>query len=282
MNSSPLVSIIIPCYNQAQFLTETLESVYHQTHTNWECLIINDGSPDNTEEIALEWCVRDKRFKYFKKENGGLSSARNFGIHKSNGQWIQFLDSDDLIEKDKISHQVRLIEKFSAGILISGYRYFYHSEGKNNLRILGRNKIIPEVFIQETDTVDLIDLFKLRNPFVISAPLYNILIFNLVGMFDENLDALEDWDFHLRCVKKGIKFQHLGYGQLSKTLIRIHGQSIMSSDKRIESAYLLLANKHGFDAISSVQKKHKIRRIYSLLMPTFLAKMVNYFRNNGN
>ena len=79
------VSIIIPCYNQGQFLDETLASVVNQTYTDWECLIVNDGSVDNTAEIALNWVAKDNRFQYFLKKNGGVSSARNYGIEKAKG-----------------------------------------------------------------------------------------------------------------------------------------------------------------------------------------------------
>ena len=67
---NPLVSIIVPCYNQAQYLPETLDSVLAQTYPYWECIIVNDGSPDNTEEIAKHYCEKDNRFKYLFKENG--------------------------------------------------------------------------------------------------------------------------------------------------------------------------------------------------------------------
>ena len=96
------VSIIIPCYNQAKYLEETLYSILNQTYSNWECLIVNDGSSDETEQIAKQFTARDKRFNYFFKENGGLSSARNFGLNKSTGTYIQFLDSDDFIDNAKL------------------------------------------------------------------------------------------------------------------------------------------------------------------------------------
>ena len=83
-----LVSIIVPCYNQAQYLPETLQSVLDQTYTNWECIIVNDGSPDATEAVAQEWCEKDHRFIYLKKENGGLSSARNAGLKIAKGDYI--------------------------------------------------------------------------------------------------------------------------------------------------------------------------------------------------
>ena len=94
---NPLISVIVPCYKQADLLPETLESVIAQTYQNWECVIVNDGSPDNTEEVAKLFCGKDKRFRYVYKENGGLASARNYGIQHSFGEYILPLDSDDLI-----------------------------------------------------------------------------------------------------------------------------------------------------------------------------------------
>ena len=98
--SNKKISIIVPCYNQVQYLDECLQSVLDQTYTNWECLIIDDGSPDNTEDLAKIWVEKDERFHYFKKENGGVSSARNFGIEKSTGIYILPLDGDDKIAEN--------------------------------------------------------------------------------------------------------------------------------------------------------------------------------------
>ncbi|MBD8348147.1 glycosyltransferase family 2 protein [Dysgonomonas sp. HGC4] len=110
----PAISIIVPCYNQAQYLPETLQTVLEQAYANWECIIVNDGSPDNTEEVALEWCGKDDRFKYLKKENGGLSDARNYGIKHSLGKYILPLDSDDKISKDYTREAIEVLEKDSA------------------------------------------------------------------------------------------------------------------------------------------------------------------------
>ena len=96
------ISIIVPCYNQAQYLDECLQSVLEQTYENWECIIVNDGSPDDTEVVAKKWLEKDNRFQYLYKKNGGLSSARNAGIKQAKGVYIQLLDSDDLLQKDKL------------------------------------------------------------------------------------------------------------------------------------------------------------------------------------
>lgn len=92
-----LVSIVVPCYNQAQYLDEALQSVLGQTYTNWECIIVNDGSSDNTDAIARSWVEKDKRFRYLFQENSGLSSSRNLGIQQSTGEFILPLDADDKI-----------------------------------------------------------------------------------------------------------------------------------------------------------------------------------------
>ena len=84
----PKVSIIVPCYNQAHYLDESLQSLLDQTYTNWECILVNDGSPDATEEIAKQWEARDSRFVYLYKENGGVSSARNLGIATAKADFI--------------------------------------------------------------------------------------------------------------------------------------------------------------------------------------------------
>ena len=106
-----LVSIIVPCYNQAQYLAETLDSVLAQTYPYWECIIVNDGSLDNTEEVANTYCRLDERFIYYHKENGGLADTRNYGIKHSTGYYILPLDSDDKIGSAYLERAVQYFEQ---------------------------------------------------------------------------------------------------------------------------------------------------------------------------
>ena len=101
-DQSSLVSIIVPCYMQAEYLAETLDSVLSQTYPKWECIIVNDGSKDNTEEIASKYVQKDARFKYLYKENSGVSDTRNGGIKHSKGEYILPLDADDKIDSTYI------------------------------------------------------------------------------------------------------------------------------------------------------------------------------------
>jgi glycosyltransferase involved in cell wall biosynthesis len=103
----PKVSIIIPCYNQGKFLDETLKSVYEQTYKDWECLMIDDGSTDNTGKIGSAWASKDKRFTYHRQTNQGVTKARDYGLDAASGEWIQFLDGDDLLEKTKFEKSLK-------------------------------------------------------------------------------------------------------------------------------------------------------------------------------
>lgn len=221
------ISIIVPCYNQAHFLSNSLQSVLNQTYANWECIIVNDGSPDHTEEVAKEWVNKDARFIYLVKENGGLSSARNFGLKHAKGKWIQLLDADDLLLANKLKdHITHFNNNKNIQISVSGYRYFTDDVRKR--KVIGNGFLIPETVILQTDT-DVLEVLMQKNPFVISAPLYHQSVFDKVGFFDEELTALEDWDFHTRCALFAIPIEHMGYGIDNITLIRLHGQSMMQN-----------------------------------------------------
>lgn len=132
MNS--LVSIIIPSYNRAQFIGETLESVLSQTYPNWECIIVDDGSTDDTEDIVKRYTVTDDRFYYIFQENMGVSSARNVGLEKAKGYYIQFVDSDDLIDSRKLMLSLKEIdqqENKNKKIVITNFKIF--KTNANNL-----------------------------------------------------------------------------------------------------------------------------------------------------
>ena len=183
---NPIVSIIVPCYNQAQYLDECLNSVLDQTYPNWECIIVNDGSPDNTEEVAKKWTNKDERFKYLYKTNGGLSSARNEGIKNAVGTLILPLDADDKIANIYCELAINALVKNSSLSLI------YANSEKFGLV----NEIwdLPEFSIEKLATENLIycsAFFKKED-------------WERVGGYDENLmQGLEDWEFWIAILKKG-------------------------------------------------------------------------------
>ena len=123
-NGGELISIIVPIYNVEKYLRMCLDSIENQTYSNIEVLLINDGSPDSSGEICQEYVARDSRFRYFEKENGGLSDARNYGIERSNGKYLTFIDSDDWVEPTYIEDMYQAALKNDSEIVVSNYTLF--------------------------------------------------------------------------------------------------------------------------------------------------------------
>lgn len=193
---NPLVSIIVPCYNQAQYLDEALQSVLDQTYENWECIMVNDGSSDNTEEIAQKWVVKDSRFLYFYKENGGLSSARNLGIEVAKGDYIQFLDSDDVLDSKKMELSLNEIALNSSdeNIIISNFRMFVDNIDMSSNSYCDLNS---ELFTFKKVLFDWDLVFNIP----IHCGLFESSFF-LDFRFPEELKAKEDWYMWLWFLKK--------------------------------------------------------------------------------
>lgn len=183
MNNNPLITVIIPCYNQAHFLVETLESVCNQTLENWECIIVNDGSWDDTEKIAEYWVNKDKRFKYFYKSNGGLPSARNAGIVKSKSNYILPLDSDDKIHPLYLE---KIVQAFNQNknleLVCSRVQLF----GVKNEELILPNYSFNQLLL--TNCFCNCSAFKKES-------------WEKINGYDENLKSFEDWEFWIRLLK---------------------------------------------------------------------------------
>lgn len=198
--NSDLVSIIIPCYNQGAFLNETLLCIYNQTYSNWECLIINDGSTDNSESIARTWVNKDDRFKYFYKENGGVSAARNLGLEKVNGNYIQFLDSDDLLDRRKLELSLFYLnesEKEIRKLVISNFRMFANDSKKTKEPYC---KLNEQVFNFENLLYNWNESFSIP----IHCGFFETSLFESIR-FPENLTAQEDWIVWVKLFKLNIE-----------------------------------------------------------------------------
>ncbi|HFI0107109.1 TPA: glycosyltransferase family 2 protein [Streptococcus suis] len=116
-----LVSIIVPIYNVEKFLPRCIESICNQSYENIEILLINDGSTDGSEQICVDFMARDPRIRYFLKENGGLSDARNYGIERAQGKYLSFIDSDDFVESDFILRLYDALVQQNASVAIAGF-----------------------------------------------------------------------------------------------------------------------------------------------------------------
>src|SRR5947207_2276441 len=126
--SQPLVSVIIPTYNYARFIAEALASVQSQTYSNWEMIVVDDGSTDDTEAVVKRIAADERRISYLRQENAQQAAARNNGIRQAKGNYFQFLDADDLIEPQKLEQQVAFLQQHpEVDIAYSSVRYFSES-----------------------------------------------------------------------------------------------------------------------------------------------------------
>ena len=204
---APLVSIVVTCFNQERYLEKAVQSVLDQTFTDLECLIVDDGSTDRTREVAQRLLGQDNRIKYFYKENGGVSSTRNLGFQKAQGEWIQFLDGDDWIDADKTRFQLSYLNGKSGentAFYCDYERVFLDRDANiintqlNTVGDLTREQLIERLLIPD---------FLANSPFPLlqQCMLMHRSIF-AKKMFDENLRALQDRDFPLDLLLAGVNF----------------------------------------------------------------------------
>ena len=186
----PKVTIIIPCYNQVDFLEDCLQSAMSQTFNDWECLLVNDGSTDHTEEICKKWTEKDSRFIYHCKENSGVAKTRNFGLEIAKGEWIQFLDADDKIAPDKLEKS--LVFKDEANIIISNFAMIFGEEITPPFCDLAATEITFENLVSRWD----IDFNLAIHCVLISKELLG------TSRFQTDFKANEDWIFWLEIFKK--------------------------------------------------------------------------------
>lgn len=138
MTQNPLVSVIVPIYNVEQYVEKCLASIQQQKYANIEVILVDDGTPDSSGEIAKSFASTDERFHYYRKENGGLSSARNYGLEHCTGAYVSFVDSDDWVEPDFILQFIQAITEDDSDMVICNMRYVF---ADGNVR--KRTPIIP-------------------------------------------------------------------------------------------------------------------------------------------
>lgn len=194
MNNQDLVSIITPAFNCGKYITETIDSVISQTYSNWELIIVNDKSTDNTEEIINKYTKTDSRIRLINlKDNSGAAVARNKALDKANGRFIAFLDSDDMWKKGKLKKQIEFMIENNYGFTFTSYEYI---KDKNN-------------------TKD--KLFNVPHSLNYSQGLKNTVIGCLTVVIDKNIIG----DFRMPLVRRGqdnltwlllLKKGHIAYG----------------------------------------------------------------------
>lgn len=220
--TSPHISVIIPAYNYAKFLPETIGSVIAQTYPDWQCLVIDDGSSDNTKEVVTELMKHDSRIHYYYQENSGPTVARNLGLKLAKGEFIQFLDADDLIENKKFEKQLQLFKEENSPDVVYGNVYYFKSSNPqtlyNGMALEGSKPWMKKL---SGSGKDMILAFLNENLMVIQAPLFKKKLVDLYGSMDEELFYNEDWELWTRFAIHNAKFKY-DESEGTNSLVRVH------------------------------------------------------------
>ena len=195
----PLVSIIIPTYNRAHLLGETLDSVLAQTYQKWECIVVDDGSEDHTQELLKRYRKKDNRFTFFERPSEkpkGANACRNYGFEKSLGVYINWFDSDDLMHPKKLEIDLKRIQAGAYDFTISQSEFFNESTQLKkkywNTEIWSKNAIN--------------DFIRLKIGWSTNAPLWKTTSLKNAGIrFDERLQSGQDYLFHIQALSKKLK-----------------------------------------------------------------------------
>lgn len=217
----PLISVIVPCYNQAQYLPEALQSLIGQDYSYWECIIVNDGSPDNTEVVAKQWVEKDSRFRYYWKENSGVCDTRNFGVSQAEGEFIVPLDADDKLGSHYFSDAIDAFKNIPTLKLIYSNTILF---GEINEKLINKEFVFENMLVENQ---------------IFNSSIFRKKDFIAAGGYKTNMvDGIEDWDFYLSLLKpsdKVLKLNSFHYFYRIKAISR----SNINTQKEKNDAMLL-------------------------------------------
>lgn len=183
----PLVSVIIPCYNVEQYIDECLQSVYEQTYSNIEIICVDNDSSDATYSV-LEKHKKEGKIELFSELRSGAPAARNLGLKHAKGAWIQFLDADDLLNPEKVEHQMDLIEKQEGIGFIAGAYIKYNLDGTKTSHFL---RSIPLIALMRTQLG------------ITSSNLFNAEAVKAVGGWNPNFKSSQEYELMFQIIKSG-------------------------------------------------------------------------------
>ncbi|HTV75606.1 MAG TPA: glycosyltransferase family A protein, partial [Candidatus Baltobacteraceae bacterium] len=200
IKNPPLVSVIMPVWNGATFLAESLCSLQAQTYAHFEVIIVDDGSTDDTPAIARRFCEADSRFTFTQQTHAGVSTARNTALARSRGEFFAFLDADDVWSPEKLARQIEL---FAEGPRINAvFTNFYMWDGQHDLDIWYRpDKPLPEGDVSRRLVFNVGHVCAAS----MSVAVIRRELFHEAGFFDTELSIGEDWDLLLRMAECGLR-----------------------------------------------------------------------------
>lgn len=284
MIEQPLVSIIIPTYNRAHLIGETLDSVLAQTYNNWECIVVDDGSIDGTSDLMEAYCAKDLRFQYHhrpKDREKGANACRNYGFELSKGAYVNWLDSDDLFSNNKLEAQVSELQIPEIDVATCSWGFLEH-DSKYKLREF---KIYKNY---NSGLGFLEDLGKYSTYLPVHAYLIKRELITQAGSWNEDLIVNQDGEYLTRvligCQKiKYVKNAYVLYRRSDPGFANISSSTIKNIQGLIESWILIEKHLKPYYKGDILYVSSAKSRIYSLVKsryPSLILPNIIFFRRN--
>lgn len=244
LDKLPKVSVIIPTYNRADLLPRAIQSVLDQNFHDFELLVVDDGSTDNTVNIVQEFQAKDHRIQYLLlPENRGIGFARDIGLRHACGEYIAWIDSDDMWLPEKIKKQVELLSQYTEfDIVFTDFWNINHITGIKERSFLQNRTVMDQLKVRSADGLCFIDggveRALLTSVFIhLQTAVFRSDLINRVGGFDIGLSGPEDFEFFWRAALLGAKFMYLDQSLVErhKTITSITANSIHSWSHKLES-----------------------------------------------
>ncbi|MNK66764.1 putative glycosyltransferase EpsJ [compost metagenome] len=266
-----LISILIPTYNRAHLIGETLNSLLGQTYRNWECIVVDDGSTDNTEEVLKKYSENDLRFKYYRRpeyKTKGANACRNYGFELSAGEFIKWFDSDDIMCPDFLKKQIEVLVNQPELDFCASFSETFVERIEN---VVEYNN--PNVYLDNQDS--LFNYLIGELVFFTPSPLWRRDFLENKNLFDETLFNAHETDFNFERLKEGAKFKYLtevlflvrrGHESIDRNS-RNNINSFSSILKYYQKVFLYLKNESAF--LDKIERKILLKFIlYKQLMLT--------------
>lgn len=261
-----LVSIIIPAFNRSELIGKTLDSIIAQTYTNWECIVVDDGSTDETYPLLKTFSKKDSRIKIYKRPADrpkGANACRNYGFELSKGDNINWFDSDDLMHPRKLELQINALEKQQSSLCVCQTKVFETSI-ENDLG-LRHPRLISDNFWE--------DYLMFKILWLTQAPMWKReFLLKMNHLFDEELQAAQEWEFHLRALSK-LKT----YTTIDEPLVylRLHQDSISKGNREEVLWHYFLARYKIYKRFNSKLSSKSIHFLQRYFLNTYKEALRN-------
>ena len=274
-----LISVVVPCYNYGRFLADALESVRAQTHRDWECVVVDDGSTDDTREVFERVARADSRFRYLFQAHKGVSEARNTGLRAVHGEFVQLLDADDLLGARKLAEHHDYLQSRPDVDIVYGYARFFALDDKSELYRAPGREDFEWMDKAEGSAAEVLPNLVRANIMVIHAAFCRADVFRRAGLFDTSLGVFEDWEFWLRCAFSGCRF---GYRESpdSDALVRWHPGGLSRNPLRMLQGEVLVRERI-MDRLSGATRACNEQRRAEALARLGIEKMLAGSRREG-